>query len=104
MASNAELYGLRNDSALRNRVFFSCVIAGETVMNEVDTTPNHANRLTWAASVFADPDVETERMFMAVLAANADKTVEQIQTASDEAIQTNVDAHVDLFAPEPLVV
>lgn len=98
MATNTELYGLKNDSTLRNRVEMECIIAAETVMNEVDTTPNHANRLIWAASVFANSAAEAGRMFMAVLAANAEHTVEQIQGASDEAIQANVDAHVDLFA------
>lgn len=98
MATYAELYGLRNNSALRNRVLTACVITAETVMNEVDTTPNHANRLIWAASVFANPASEANRMFMAVLAANKDVTIAQIQGASDAAIQTNVDDHVDLFA------
>jgi hypothetical protein len=98
MATYAELYGLKNDSALRNRVLTACVIAAEAVMNEVDTTSNHANRLIWAASVFASPVSEADRMFMAVLAANEDATVTQIQGASDAAIQTNVDNHVDLFA------
>lgn len=98
MASYSELYGLNNDSALRNRVLTACVIAAEAVMLEDGGTPNHANRLLWSASVFANPSAEAERMFMAVLAANAEHTVEQIRGASDAAIQTNVDAHVDLFA------
>lgn len=98
MASYPELYGLKNDSALRNRVMVACIIAGEGIMDESGTTPNHANRLLWAASVFANPATEANRMFMAVLAANKDYTVAQIQGATDAAIQTNVDAHVDLFA------
>ena len=98
MATYAELFGLNNDSALRNRVMVACLIAAETVMAELDTTPNHANRLAWAASVFASPAAETKRMFMAVLAANSDATITAIQDATDEQIQTNVDNHVDLFA------
>ena len=98
MATYTELYGLKNDSALRNRVLTACVVAAEAVMNEIGTTPNHANRLIWSASVFANPVVEADRMFMATLAANAAFTVSQIQGALDEDIQANVDAHVDLFA------
>lgn len=98
MASYPELYGLKNDSALRNRVLTACIIAAEAIMNEVDTTPNHANRLIWSAVVFANPAAEADRMFMAVLAANKDHTVVQIRGATDEAIQVNVNAHVDLFA------
>lgn len=98
MATYAELFDLRNDSALKNRVSAAVIIAAETVMNELDTVPNHANRLIWAKGVFANPGTESDRMFMAVLAANSDASVAQIQGASDAAIQTNVDDHIDLFA------
>jgi hypothetical protein len=98
MATYEELYGLRNDSALRNRVTIAVLIAAETVMNELPTVDNHANRLVWASQVFANPSVEADRMFMAVLAANESLTVAQITSASDSAIQANVDDHVDLFA------
>ena len=98
MATYEELYGLRNDSGLRNRVVVACIISAEGIMSEDGGTPNHANRLIWAAAVFASPTQEAERMYWAVLAANKDATIAQIQSATDAAIQTNVDAHVDLFA------
>jgi len=98
MATYTELYSLRSDSALRNRVMVACIVSAEAVMAEIDTTPNHANRLLWAASVFANPTTESMRMFMAVLAANKDATISIIQTATDTQIQTNVDNHIDLFA------
>jgi len=98
MATYAELYGLRNNSELRNKVVTACIIAAETVMNELDTVPNHANRLLWAKAVFANPNAEADRMFMAVLAANKDQDSGTIQGASDSAIQANVDSHIDLFA------
>lgn len=98
MATYAELFSLKNDSELRNKVVVACILASESIMIEVDTTPNHANRLIWAASVFANPMAEANRMFMAVLAANSGFTIAQIQAATDEQIQTDVDDHVDLFA------
>ena len=98
MATYAELYGLHNDSALRNRVMVACIVAAEVVMDEDGGTPNHANRLLWAASVLVNPQAEARRMFMAVLAANKDATVENIKGALDPQIQTNVDDHIDLFA------
>lgn len=103
MATYTELFGLRNNSALRNRVTTAVLISAETVMAELDTVPNHANRLLWAKDVFASPSTEADRMFMAVLAANKDATVAQILGASDAAIQANVDAHVDLFATGPTI-
>ena len=98
MATYAELYDLRNDSALKNRVTTACIIAAETIMNEDVGTMNHVNRLLWAKAVFANPSSEAERMFMAILAANSAATVANIQNATDVAIQGNVDDHIDLFA------
>ena len=98
MATYTELYDLHNNSALQNRVRTACLIAAETVMNEDGSIPNHTNRLIWAKGVFDNPTGEAKRMYWAVLAANKDATVAQIQAATDTAIQTNVDDHVDLFA------
>ena len=98
MATLEELYSLWHDSVLENKVRAACVIAAETVMNELDTVDNHANRLLWAKAVFANPKGEATRMFMAILAANAAADVAVIQAATDVAIQTNVDDHIDLFA------
>ena len=98
MATYEELYNLRTDSALKNKVTTACIMAAETVMNELVTVDNHANRLLWAKAVFANPKGEATRMFMAILAANAAADVAVIQAATDVAIQTNVDDHIDLFA------
>ncbi len=97
MAAYDELYSL-NNSALKNRVTVACMIAAEAIMAEEVSIDNHANRLLWAKAVFARPATEAERMFWAVLAANAGFDVGSIESASDAAIQNNVDAHVDLFA------
>ena len=98
MATYEELYTLRTDSALKNRVTTACILAAEAVMLEDGGTANHANRLLWAKAVFANPKGEADRMFMAILAANSAATVANIQSATDAAIQTNVDDHIDLFA------
>lgn len=98
MATYSELFELRSDSTLRNRVAVACIVAAETIRNELDTVPNHANRLIWAADVFADPKPHAVRMLWELLAANKDATSEAITTATDMSIQTKVDATVDLFA------
>ena len=98
MATYEELYTLRNDSSLKNRITTACIIAAETVMLEDGGTANHANRLLWAKAVFANPKGEATRMFMAILAASEAADVAVIQTATDAAIQTNVNDHIDLFA------
>ena len=98
MATYEELFNLRNDSALRNKVITACIVGAEKVMNEDGGTVNHTNRLLWAKAVFANPVSEAKRMFMAILAANKDATVVVIQAATDVAIQGNVDDHINLFA------
>lgn len=98
MATYTELYGLHNDSALKNRVSVACIVAAEVVVNEDPATANHANRLLWAASVLASPQVEATRMYWALLAANKDMSVEDIQKVTDPQLQSQVEAHIDLFA------
>ena len=98
MAAYNELYSLLSNTALKNRIRVACVIAAETIRTEDVGTANHANRLIWAAAVFANPEAESGRMFMSVIAANKDNTVAQIEGASDAQIQAAVDAAVDLFA------
>jgi len=98
MATYSELFDLRSNSALKNKITVACVIASESIRTEDPGTANHAARLAWAKAVFAAPEAEAERMFMAVLAQNAAATVAAITGATDAAIQTAVDAAVNVFA------
>jgi len=98
MATYTELFGLRNDSDLRNRIIVACIIAAEGIMAEDAATTGHTQRMAWARQVFANPGNEADRMLMAVLAANNTLSTETIQGASDADIQTAVNNHVNLFA------
>lgn len=98
MATYAELYNLHNDSGLKNKVAVAVLVAAEAIRIEDGGTTNHTNRLIWAASALQNPQSEAIRMYWSVLAANKDLSVAQIQGATDSAIQSNVDAAVDLFA------
>lgn len=98
MATYAELFDLRANSAVKNKVTVACIVAAEAIRTENGGTANHANRLIWAAAVFANPEHEASRMLWAVLAANKDSTVGQITGATDAQIQAAVDAAVDVFA------
>lgn len=98
MAAYTDLFNLYNDSALKNRVRVASIIAAETVMTEDGGTTNHANRLIWAKKVFQNSAFEAKRMLLAVLAANNMATIANIISATDTAIQINVDDHIDLFA------
>ena len=98
MATYAELEELRGDSALFERVRVATWVAAETVRTEAPATANHIERLVWAKDVFERPDIRAKQMFFAVLAANKAITKTAIEGAADAALQTAVDAAVDLFA------
>lgn len=98
MATYTELFDLHSNTDLLNKVVVACIISAEQIKDEDPGTANHANRLIWAAAVFSNPRAESERMYWALLAANNAATVIQIENATDEAIQGQVDDHVDLFA------
>ena len=98
MATYTELFDLRNNSGLQNRITVACVIQAEAIRSEDGGTANHAVRLLWAKSVFADPAQAGAQMLWAVLAGNASATVAQITGATDAQILTKVAAAVDVFA------
>lgn len=98
MATYQEIYNLRSDLALQNRVLVACIVAAEAIRVEEPVTPNHANRKLWAKRVFANPEAEARSMLTAVLAQNKSLSVAQIQSATDVALQGAVDAAVDAFA------
>ena len=98
MATYAELFSLRNDSELRNRIAVACVVAAETIRTEDDGAANHAQRLAWATAAVDRPLEAAERMLWLLLARNKDATLEQIRGVSDATIQSAVEDAVDLFA------
>jgi hypothetical protein len=98
MATYAELRSLFGDGDLRNKIEVACIIAAEGIRGEDIATPNHTNRLIWAKKAFGSPGSIRDEMLMAILAQNKTLTLVQITGASDAAIQSNVDAAVDVFA------
>jgi hypothetical protein len=101
MATYAELITASTDTGLRDKIRVACVVAAETVRTELASVPNHTERLKWAQKVFLDPSVEALRMTWAVLAQNRAATLAAITGASDAAVQTAVDAAVNVFAVNP---
>ena len=90
MATYLELRKLFNDADLTNRVAVAAVISINTILIGTPTTKDKA----YAAALFSSPQTEAKKILMGVLAANKSATVSQIQSASDAALQTNVDATV----------
>lgn len=98
MATYAELHSLKNNDSLIERTRVACAVAADIIRTEDPGTPNHANRMTWAGQILANPDGIGKAMLWAVLVANRDSTTQQIIDATDAQVQTAVDAAVDLFA------
>lgn len=98
MATYSELFDLKSNDTLKNKIAVACIIASEAIRTESAGTTNHAERLAWAKAVFANPAVESERMMWAVLAQNSAATVSQITNATDATIQTAVNNAVNVFA------
>lgn len=98
MATYAELRGLFGHNELKNKVEVACIVAAETIRGEDPGVANHTNRLLWAKAAFASPRNVAGQMVKALLAANKDAATTAITGATDAAIQTKVDAAIDLFA------
>ena len=101
MATYAELLSIATTptgSSLRDRITVAVVVACEAIRTEADTTPNHANRMKWAADVLRQPGSMAERTLWAVLAQNKGATVAQITGADDATVQTAVNNAVNLLA------
>ncbi len=98
MATYLELISVANDSDLQDKVLVACTVAADTIRLEAPATTNHANRLLWAKSVYSNPRQASRDVLWSVIIANRTLSVAQILGAADAAIQSNVDAVVDVFA------
>ena len=87
MATYIELRQLMNDAVLPNRMDVATIVCAENLISDTPTAADKA----WANLVFANPRGESKKVLMAVLAANKLATVAQIQGATDEVLQTQVD-------------
>ncbi len=97
MAELIELYQLKSNSELRNRIEMAVLIEAEAIRVEENPTPA---RTAWSRSVFADPRSEANRMFRALIAAHADLTIDEIENVGDAQIKTAVAAAVNHFASQ----
>jgi hypothetical protein len=91
MATYSELYGLRTNTDLRNKIAVACVVKATAYLDEATPT---ADEVAWANTTISNPLTMADKIMSYVLAANKSATTSQITSATDAAIQTNVDAAV----------
>lgn len=92
MATYEEIYNIRTNTALRNKIAVACVKKAQTLLDEATPT---ADEVAWSNSTITNPIQMADKIMNYVLVANSSATVSQITSATDAAIQTNVDEAVD---------
>ena len=92
MATYAELYDLRSDDELKNKIVVAVVVKAQTILELASPT---TAQVAWASEAIDGPIQKATSLMNYVLAANKALTVAQIQAAADSAVQANVDAAVD---------
>jgi hypothetical protein len=95
MAAYTALVPLAQNDTLKLQVKMAVAVTAFTITGESTGTTNHAARVVWAKQALANPDSAVEQVMWYVLAANNAATVGQITTATDAAVQANVDAAVN---------
>jgi hypothetical protein len=95
MATLQELFDMRNDSELRNRVAAAGWNAAKDIFVEDAATPNHSERLVWAVKALGDDgDGGTVGdIFKAAIVLLQDNTA-----PTDAQVQTSVEQVIDKFA------
>jgi hypothetical protein len=98
MATFTELITASSNATLTEKIRIATLIAADNVLMESPAVPDHLSRTRWAQKVFADPSVETTKMIWPVLVKNRTATLAQITGATDEIVQTAVNASVSSVA------
>lgn len=92
MATYAEIFDLRSDSGLRNRVAVAVAIKAQGLIDGATPT---AAQITWANSAISNPLSKADMLLNYILAKNNGLTLGQIANATDAAIQAQVNSAVD---------
>jgi hypothetical protein len=94
MATYMELFALRSNSDLQDKVSVAVAKKAQTLLD--GETPSAA-AVAWAQEAIQSPKTKADALLNYVLVKNSELTAAQISGAADSAIQTNVDAAVDVL-------
>lgn len=105
MPSYQDLRKLFSDSDLLEKVEVAVAVAAYTIISKGDTDPPfdqtagaHDLRVEWANAALLSTRTEAKRLLIYVLAANLDKTVSEITSATGPVIQTHINGAIDELA------
>lgn len=88
----AEIGGEAGYPAFRKKVRVAAADKATRLLGGATPT---ANEVAWAVDALRDPDGKGDELIAYVLASNKGATIAAILSASDNAIQTNVDTAAD---------
>lgn len=95
----AEEWTLLEDPTLREKCSAAALNSAKTIMLELSSVTNHANRLLWAKETFRDPISAGTAMLRALVSFYAaTKTLTQMAALTDAEIQAVIDGAVNVFA------
>lgn len=97
MATYSELLELSQDASLIGRITAAVAVSAEAIRTESGDVEGHNQRMFWAKQALINPEGEARKIIWLILAQNRAFGVEQIQSASDEAIQNAVNGALVLF-------
>jgi len=91
MATYTELFELRQDAGLLNKITTAIAIKSKNVIDGAGT----AGQKDWAREAINNPSGVSEKVIWFMLVANKDNSIAQIQGANDSAVQANTDVAID---------
>lgn len=94
MATYMELFSLRNNSDLQDKVAVAVAKKAQTLLDKA--TPSAAE-VAWASEAIADPTGKARALLNYVLAKNSDAASATIVGAADATIQAAIDGAVDVL-------
>ena len=96
MATYIELFNLRSNSELRNRIQTAIAIKSHAILQEATPSPT---RLSFAEEALKNPGSKIEEAMWFLFAANKAVSQADILSATDATVQSHVDNYVDDVAP-----
>ena len=92
MATYAELFDLKSNNSLRNKIAVACTKKAQALLDGATPT---VNQVAWSASTISNPIGQADKIINYVLASNSSASAADIANATDSAIQASVDGAVD---------
>lgn len=95
MATYLEIYNIQVDAGWNDFLSKVRIASAKKAAAIIDSTTPGATALEWAKGAIKNPTQAGNDLVTYIVAVNSTATTTQILSATDNAIQTNIDAAVD---------